>query len=155
MGCIFDMLCYQEIPNRELWWSSCPIDMFDGVSFRLNAYMSRNRFREIMQALWYTDKAKPLFFIDQFHEVRQMIDSFNNHYENRYRPLWLSCIDESMSTWLHVPCKPHPFGNEYHSIVDRDDGKAIMWRVKIVEGKINQRRPMGLGLFHPSGSRRR
>ncbi len=32
-------------------------------------------------------------------------------------------------------CKPHLFGNEYHSIVDGDDGKPIMWRTKIVEGK--------------------
>jgi hypothetical protein len=101
LGCIFNMSCYQGIPDWELWWSLHPIDMFDGAPFRLNAYMSRNRFCEIMQALQYTDKAEPLFFIDQFHEVRQMIDSFNNHYKNRYWPSWLSCIDESMSTWLN------------------------------------------------------
>ena len=34
-----------------------------------------------------------------------------------------------------VPRKPHPFGNEYHSIADGDGGKSIMWRVKIQEGK--------------------
>ena len=99
LGCIFYMLCYQGIPDRELWWSARPIDMFDGAPFRLNAYMSRNRFRKFMQALRYTDKDEPLFFINWFHEVRQMIDFINDHYKNR--PSWLSCIDESMSTWLN------------------------------------------------------
>ena len=43
-----------------------------------------------------------------------------------------------------VPRKePHPFGNEYHSIADRDDGKSIMWRVKIVEGKNRPKRANG------------
>ena len=36
---------------------------------------------------------------------------------------------------MFVPRKPHPFGNEYHTIADGDQGKAIMWRVKIQEGK--------------------
>jgi hypothetical protein len=64
LGCIFYMSCYQGIPDRELWWSLHPIDMFDGEPFRLNAYMSRNRFREIMQALRYTDKDEPLLFVN-------------------------------------------------------------------------------------------
>ena len=39
-----------------------------------------------------------------------------------------------------VPRKPHPFGNEYHSIADGAtekglEGKPIMWRVKLKEGK--------------------
>ena len=39
-----------------------------------------------------------------------------------------------------VPHKPHPFGNEYHSITDGVmekglEGKTIMWRVKLQEGK--------------------
>ncbi len=67
--------------------------MLEGARFRLKAYMTRNRFCEIMQALCYTDKEEPLFFIDRFHEVRQMIDAFNEHYEKNYRPSWLSCID--------------------------------------------------------------
>ncbi len=39
LGCIFFMACYEGIPHRELWWSTKAIDMFDGVLFRLNAYM--------------------------------------------------------------------------------------------------------------------
>ena len=72
-----------------------------------------------------------------------MIDAFNDHYANEYAPSWLSCLDESMNSWLNkfclgfmsVPRKPHPLGNEYHSIADGDDGKAIMWRIKLQEGK--------------------
>ncbi len=60
-----------------------------------------------------------------------------------------------MSSWLNkfcpgfmcVPHKPHPFGNEYHSIADGDDGKSIMWRVKLVEGKDKPRRANGHFVF--------
>ncbi len=119
LGCIFFKACYEGIPDRDLWWSLKPIDLFDGAPFRLNAYMSLTRFKDIMKAIRCTDKEEPLFFIDRFHEVRQMIDAFNEHYERGYRPSWLSCIDESMNSWLNkfcpgfmtVPRKPHPFGN--------------------------------------------
>ena len=39
-----------------------------------------------------------------------------------------------------VPRKPHPFGNEYHTIADGDDGKPIMFRIKLVEGKDRQKK---------------
>ena len=81
--------------------------------------------------------------MDRFFGIRQLQDCFNNHYEENYSPSWLSCMDESMSPWtnkycpgyMFVPRKPHPFGNEYHTIADGDQGKAIMWRAKIQEGK--------------------
>ncbi len=37
--------------------------------------------------------------------------------------------------YMFVPRKPHPFGNKYHTIADGNQGKAIMWRAKIQEGK--------------------
>ena len=61
---------------------------------------------------------------------------------NNFSPSWVSCLDESMSTWrnkytcpgyMFVPRKPWPFGNEYHSVccgVSR-----IMWGIEIVEGQ--------------------
>jgi len=96
-----------------------------------------------MHTLRYTDKEAPLFFLDCFHKVRQMIDAFNDHYSKGCTPLWLLCINESMNTWLNkfcpgfmtLPCKPHPFRNKYHLIADSDGGKLIMWRIKILEGK--------------------
>ncbi len=78
LGCIFYMACYHGISERELWWSAKPIDMFDSAPFHLNAFMTSPCFQEILQAIRYTDKAETLFFIDKFHEVRQMIDAFNS-----------------------------------------------------------------------------
>ena len=104
LGCIFYMACYQGIPERELWWSTKPINMFDGAPFRLNAFMTYSRFRYILQAIRYTDKAEHLFFLNKFHEVRQMIDAFNDHYATGYKPSWLNCIDELMNSWLNKFC---------------------------------------------------
>ena len=120
LGCIFFMACYEGIPDRDLWWSSKAIDMFDRAPFRLNTYMSLRRFRDITAAIQYTDKEAPLLFTDRFHEVRQMIDAFNHHYEQNYSPSWMNCIDESMNSWMNkycpgfmtLPRKPHLFGNE-------------------------------------------
>jgi hypothetical protein len=142
LGCIFYMSCFVGIDNRADWWSTSPIDMISGAPF-LNAYMSRKRFNKIMSTLKYTDKDALRMFIDQFHEERQMIDTFNKHYKSKYSPSWLSCIDESVNVWLNkfcpgfmsLPRKPHPFGNEYHSIADGDKGHFIMWRICLVEGK--------------------
>ena len=111
------------------WWSTKPIDMFGGALFWLNAYMSRSRFDQIMHPLRYTDKEAPLFFLDRFQKVCQMIDAFNDHYSKGYKPSWLSCINESMNSWLNnfcpgcmtLPHKPHPFGNKYHSITREAD----------------------------------
>ena len=50
------------------------------------------------------DEAEPLLFIDMFHEVRQMIKAFNNHYESEYSPAWLSCLNKSMNSWLNKFC---------------------------------------------------
>ena len=145
LGCIFYMACFQGIGDRNDWWSSSPIDQFKGAPFRLNGYMSKVRFIDITGALQYTDQVEPMLFQDRFHEVRQMIDAFNEHYEREYSPAWLSCLDESMNSWLNKFCpgfmvcprKPWPFGNEYHSIADGDENghNPIMWRVRLVEGK--------------------
>ena len=55
---------------------------------------------------------------------------------------WVSCLDESMSVWtnrwtcpgfMYVPRKPHPMGNEYHSICC--SSSVIMYQVELAEGK--------------------
>jgi hypothetical protein len=145
LGCIFYMACFLGIGDRNQWWSSAPIDQFQGAPFWLNAYMSKTRFADITGAIRYTDKAEPLLFVDSFHEVCQMIEVFNEHCEREYSPAWISCLDESMNSWLNKFCpgfmvcprKPWPFGNEYHSIADGDENghNPIMWRIRLVEGK--------------------
>ena len=142
LGCYFFMACFEGVSDREMWWSSDPVTMEKGAPFRLNKYMSLRRFKAITAAMRYTNIAPPPFQ-DRFHDVREMIEAFNDHYAKSYIPSWLNCLDESMNSWLckhcpgfmSVPRKPHPLGNEYHSIADGDDGKAIMWRIKLQEGK--------------------
>jgi hypothetical protein len=57
-------------------------------------------------------------------------------------PSWISVLDESMSVWtsnytcpgwMVVPRKPHPFGNEYHTVACGKSG--ILWQAELVEGK--------------------
>ena len=36
---------------------------------------------------------------------------------------------------MSVPRKPHPLGNESHSISDGDEGYPLMYRIIIQEGK--------------------
>ena len=147
LGCLFYMGCYQGITDRRLWWSVEQVDMKKGAPFCLGPYMSRFHWEAINGALRYTNKIPPAY-VDRFHEVRQMQDNFNTYYAEQYCPGWWNCLDESMSVWQNnfcpgfmcVPRKPHPFGNEYHSICDGDlngagGGNPIMWHAEIQEGK--------------------
>jgi len=71
-----------------------------------------------------------------------MISLWNENMKEVYVPSWVSCLDESMSIWMtkftcpgwvFCPRKPHPFGNEYHSICDGLSN--IMYAIEIVEGR--------------------
>ena len=136
-----------------MWWSEKPIDMFEGAPFRLLEYMSGRRFQNIGAAIRYTNIESPAF-LDLFHNVRQMINAFNENYDCEYVPSWLNFLDESMNSFLDkccpgficVPRKPHHFGNKYYSIADGVtekglEGKPIMWRVKLQEGKNHPKNP--------------
>ena len=126
------------------YWSTQPVSHWKGAPFRLNEYMSRNRFEQIsLFTSKYTINERPSY-IDRFHEICQMISTlWNENIRNVFQSSWIACLDESMSIWFNrwtcprwisVPCKkPHPFGNEYHSICCGVTG--IMFRVDLVEGK--------------------
>ncbi len=47
------------------------------------------------------------------------------------------CLNPYVPGWMVVPWKPHPFGNEYHTICDGEFGlgNLIMWHVELQEGK--------------------
>ena len=103
--------------------------------------MSRNRFEQILQALSYTLKDPPTY-LDRFWEVRDMIDSWNRNMQTVFKCAYITCLDESMSTWtnrwtcpgwMFVPRKPRPFGNEYHTICCGLSG--ILFGMELVEGK--------------------
>mmetsp|Transcript_6634 Transcript_6634/g.14111 ORF Transcript_6634/g.14111 Transcript_6634/m.14111 type:complete len:112 (+) Transcript_6634:239-574(+) len=90
------MACFEGILDRSEWWSSLPVNEFEGAPIWLAKYISLRRFEDIMQGLRYTNRPRPAYE-DRFHDVRELIDAFNNHYENNYHPGWLSCLDESMT----------------------------------------------------------
>ena len=67
---------------------------------------------------------------------------WNGNMYRYYIPSWVYCLDESVSIWINrwtcpgwifIPRKPHPFGNEYHTIADGLNN--ILFWVEIVEGK--------------------
>ena len=128
-------------PDRGAFWSLVDVDRFRGAPWRLNDLMSRKRFDAILKSIFYTDRNKPQY-TDKFWEVRQIVDAFNKNMTQQFTPSWVSCLDESMSPWtnkytcpgwMFVPRKPHPFGNEYHSVCCSMSG--IMWGIELVEGK--------------------
>ena len=108
---------------------------------RLGSYMSRKRFDAILKALSITSHDPPAFR-DRFWEICEILKAWNETMMEQFTPSWVSCLDESMSTWtnkyscpwwMFVPCKPWPFGNEYHMVCCSLSG--ILWQMEIVEGK--------------------
>ena len=122
--------------------------MYEGAPFRLQQYMSRTHFEAILSAIKYT-KENPPAFVDCFWEVRELIDAWNESMLKNFSPSWINTIDESISKWIneftcpgfmYVPCKPWPFGNEYHDAGCADSD--VIWQVDLREGKD---RPVQLG----------
>jgi len=126
--------------SRDDFWSSKPINEFVGAPIRFNKWMSKRRFDYILGALTFHDTAPPVYQ-DRFHFMRQLIDAWNNNISSKFVPSWATCLDESMSIWLSkytcpgwlcVERKPHPFGNEHHSICCGLSG--VMFGIELVEG---------------------
>ena len=127
--------------SRRDYFSSLSVNVKFGAPYRLNQYMSRNRFEQILQAISYTNKTPPSY-LDRFWEVRDIIKAWNDNMENVFKTGYITCLDESMSSWMNrwtcpgwmfVPRKPRPFGNEYHTICCGLSG--ILFGMELVEGK--------------------
>jgi hypothetical protein len=110
------------------------------VPYNFNDYMSRRRFDTILKHLTYTTFEAPTH-LDKFWQVRQMIAAWNSNMVNIFSPGWAVCLDESMSIWtsrwscpgwVFCPRKPHPMGNEYHSMAC--GLCSIMFAIDLVEG---------------------
>ena len=86
--------------KRKEFWSLKEIDMELGAPYRLNEYMSSNRFEAILAALTLT-KEKPPTYRDQFWQVRELIEAWNDHMLQSFVPSWASYLDESMSIWFN------------------------------------------------------
>lgn len=127
--------------SRSSFFEQTEPSPWEGAPFRLNEYMSKKRFEDIISSLRFTNVAAPTYR-DKFWQVRQMITMWNRHMAEVFSAAWVSCLDESMSVWtskwtcpgwMFVPRKPHPMGNEYHSICCGLSG--IMFGIELVEGK--------------------
>lgn len=128
-------------PSRHEFWKRETVDMFVGAPFRLTEYMSKKRFEDILASLVYSNTPPPPYK-DSFHEVRGLIDAWNENMKVVFVSSWVTCIDESMSVWtnrwtcpgfMFVPRKPHPLGNEYHTACCGESG--ILYAMELVEGK--------------------
>ena len=128
-------------PDRSDFWSMTEVDCFVGAPLRLGGFMSRKRFDTILKALAITSRSPPAFR-DRFWEVREILEAWNANMTEQFTPSWVSCLDESMSSWtnkyscpgwMFVPRKPWPFGNEYHTVCCSLSG--ILWQMELVEGK--------------------
>ena len=128
-------------PEHSEFWSLHEVDCLVRAPTRLGAFMSCKQFEVILKALSITS-SHPLAFRDHFREVRDMLQAWNKNMEEQFTPSWVSCLDESMSTWINkytcpgwmfVSRKPWPFGNEYHMVCCSLSG--ILWQLELVEGK--------------------
>ena len=128
-------------PEHQEFWSLGEIDWLAGAPMRLGTYMSRKGFDTILKALSII-LCDPPAFRDCFWEICEILKAWNENMTEQFTPSWVSCLDESMSTWtniyncpgwMFVPCKPWPFGNEYHMVCCSLSG--ILWQMEIVEGK--------------------
>ena len=127
--------------KRDDFWSSREITLEEGALYWFNLWMSGRHFKEILSHLCYTDDSAPTYK-DRFWEVRKMVKKWNDHMLDIFTASWISCLDESISIWTNrwtcpgwtfVPRKPHPFGNEYHTICCGETG--ILYEMEMVEGK--------------------
>ena len=128
-------------PDRPGFWSMGEVDCFIGALLRLGSFMSRKQFEVILKALAITARQPPALR-DGFWEVQEILEAWNANMTEQFTPSWVSCLDESMSTWtnkyscpgwMFVPRKLWPFGNEYHTVCCSLSG--ILWQMELVEGK--------------------
>lgn len=122
-------------------FSDANISILQTTPVRFNHIMSGNCFESIIKFLIF-HKNEPQTFEDNFFEVRELVDSFNEHMEKILTPSWANCLDESMSLQInkqtcpgftHIPHKPHPKENEFHTIAC--GLSLILWRLKLRKGK--------------------
>jgi hypothetical protein len=113
----------------------------DTPLFTFNRYMSRRRFLAITSALQFMLSNPPTFW-DKFWKVWDMIAAWNEHMAKIFLAAWVIRLDESMSIWhnqwtcpgwVFCPCKPHPFGNEYHTPCCGLSG--ILFSMEFVKGE--------------------
>ena len=128
---------------NQLWsYTNIPRDQEeDPCPYNFKAFMSKRCFLSINRCLTFTDILRPAF-VDKFWLVLQMITSWNDHMTGIFLCAWVIFLNKSMTIWhnkwmcpgwVFCPCKPHPFGNKYHTACCAL--LNIMFAIELVEGK--------------------
>ena len=134
------LLIIKWYSKGEFWFDN-KVDQKEGAPYCFNDLMSGRRFDKILANIVYTNYSAPSF-CNCFWEARQMVQAWNDVMSKILIPIWINCLDESMSIWhsrwtclgwVFCSRKPHPFGNEYHTICCCMSG--ILYQVEMVEGK--------------------
>ena len=81
--------------NRRIFFDNS-FDIFKGAPIQLNFYMAGHIFEKIIAALLFTDISLPSFK-DKWFEVYHMVDGWNQHMKDVVIPLWVYCLDNSIS----------------------------------------------------------
>jgi hypothetical protein len=124
-----------------MFWANDSPDIFSGAPICLHEHVPRRRFESILKHLQFTREECPPFK-HPFHPVNNLIAAFNEHTQSCFIPGWINCLKECMLVWtnmwtcprwMFVPRKPHPLGNEYHTLCCGLCG--IMFAIEFVEGK--------------------
>lgn len=99
LGCWFYMATIKGFPRADFFRHE-PVDPFETAPFRLTDYFSANRFDDILSSLQLTNRARPAYR-DPFWEVHQLVETFNSHVKDSFKPSWVNCLDESISIWFN------------------------------------------------------
>ena len=119
------MACYPGHHVRD-WFSSKRRGVKGSAPFKLNVFMSGNRFKKISSSLRFSDGAPSV--PNKFHEEMPKDKAWNENMQASYRPGTDLTPDESMMRWLHrmacpgwvcCPRKPWEFGRERHTVADK------------------------------------
>lgn len=142
LGIALLMSCYPGIERDDCFTPGARDKEAPIPDFR--HLMGRNRFRAITQCLALQSAALIAAEAqrDRFIQVRGFIEAWCQNMERKFNPGWRVCLDESMVAWLerwtcpgwmNLPRKPHPFGNQYHTIAC--GLTHVIFKLELVEGK--------------------
>ena len=140
IGLRFKMSTCNGFAPSSFWKKKDEGDVHSAPHF-FGEIMTKHRFDQISKSLAFTTNDPPEYR-DKFWKVRQMQDMWNENMKAVFHAGWVVCLDESMCIWtsrwtcpgwMFVPRKPHPWGNEYHTIACGIC--VIIFFVLLVEGK--------------------
>lgn len=143
-NCQFFMARFEDVADHEDWWSLKPILKMSIASFQLNELIIKCTSFILLQQLAILTRILFHLWINFVISAKCLTYSVITTSKTASPPgSWVNSLDESMSSWLNqdfmfVQRKLHPSENKYHFIVYGDQGKPVMWCIKLREGKINQ-----------------